>query len=290
MAALGTAETANMAEAGDWTPAWEPEALDGVAFVGMTLAALFLHGPDDVEGRGVLEALASLDAQEASRGWPFVAAQDEPEVTRCLQALANGARQQIELESAMGKAAPEAEQICSAGEAASAPEKACTAPHAPLTPLLKTYRQLFIGPGHLIAPPWGSVYTDRDCVVFGDSTLELRGWMRAHGIVMDTGEREPEDHLGLLLQQMAFLAQSRPELLDELLSKHMLTWSHHYLEELAKAARCGGIAGPGGTTTLGGGDHEACAFYEALARLTDLTLEGLHDLRNLQVSYPRYFR
>ena len=45
--------------------------------------------------------------------------------------------------------------------------------------LVWEYRRLFVGPGHLPAPPWGSVYTDHECVIFGEATLALRAWMRA---------------------------------------------------------------------------------------------------------------
>ncbi len=34
----------------------------------------------------------------------------------------------------------------------------------------------------LPAPPWGSVWLDKENVLFGDSTLALREWMRANGI------------------------------------------------------------------------------------------------------------
>ena len=45
------------------------------------------------------------------------------------------------------------------------------------------YRRLFVGPGHLPAPPWGSVYTDRECVIFGEATLI--GIQRERGLVVD---------------------------------------------------------------------------------------------------------
>src|SRR5471030_2179530 len=43
----------------------------------------------------------------------------------------------------------------------------------------EAYQRLFIGPYALPAPPWGSVYLDKDNVLFGTSTLALRRWMRA---------------------------------------------------------------------------------------------------------------
>lgn len=98
------------------------------------------------------------------------------------------------------------------------------------------YRRLFVGPGHLPAPPWGSVYTDRECVIFGEATFALRAWMRACGIERATDERTPEDHIGLMLALLSFLAVERPELVDDFLRDHLLTWAPHYLDALEEAA------------------------------------------------------
>lgn len=45
-------------------------------------------------------------------------------------------------------------------------------------PLADAWQRLFIGPWALPAPPWGSVWLDKESVLFGDSTLALREWMR----------------------------------------------------------------------------------------------------------------
>ncbi len=136
--------------------------------------------------------------------------------------------------------------------------------------LMWAYRRLFVGPDRLVAPPWGSVYTDHECVIFGESTLALRAWMRAHGIERTTDERTPEDHIGLMLAMLSFLVQERPELVDEYAAGHLLTWAPHYLEQLEQAA-----------------EHP---FYEGLARLTRRSLEGLQQERRLDVTVPRFYR
>ncbi len=114
------------------------------------------------------------------------------------------------------------------------------------------------------------MYTDRECVIFGESTLALRAWMRRAGINRTTDERTPEDHIGLMLAMLAFLAQNRPELVDEYLRDHLLTWAPHYLEVLEEA------------TT-----HP---FYRGLAQLTRASLEGLGAARELSVTLPRFYR
>ena len=136
--------------------------------------------------------------------------------------------------------------------------------------LAHEYRRLFVGPAHKAAPPWGSVYTDRECVMFGESTLELRRWMRERGLVAPEGTRTPEDHIGLLLGLMAQLAQTAPAELDSFMAQHLLTWAHHFLALMAQEAQ-----------------H---SFYQGLAQLTDASLEGIRASRGIQVTYPRFYR
>ena len=132
--------------------------------------------------------------------------------------------------------------------------------------LVWEYRRLFVGPAPKPAPPWGSVYTDRECVVFGESTLALRAWMRAQGIARLVDDKTPEDHIGL----MAWIARNQPADLDDYLRLHLLPWSSHFLDELAEAAKQ--------------------PFYEGLARLAKASLEGIQSERALDVAYPRFYR
>nr|WP_314266301.1 Tat proofreading chaperone DmsD [uncultured Moellerella sp.] len=120
-------------------------------------------------------------------------------------------------------------------------------------PLEEAYQRLFIGPHALPAPPWGSVYLDKESVLFGDSTLALRQWMRTHQIESQVGEKEPEDHFGLMLMMTAWLAQSQPQALSQFLSEHLLPWSSRYLALMI--------------------EHAEHPFYQGLAELTQLTLE-----------------
>lgn len=84
------------------------------------------------------------------------------------------------------------------------------------------YQRLFIGPHALPAPPWGSVYLDKESVLFGDSTLALRQWMRQHDIEGQSEQKEPEDQFGLMLMMAAWLAETQPQALGEFLSVHLL--------------------------------------------------------------------
>ena len=74
--------------------------------------------------------------------------------------------------------------------------------------LPEAFQRLFVGPYALPSPPWGSVWLDRENVLFGESTLALRQWMRDNGIHVETEQNEPEDHFGSLLLMAAWLAES----------------------------------------------------------------------------------
>ncbi|NLS56446.1 Tat proofreading chaperone DmsD [Hafnia alvei] len=121
-------------------------------------------------------------------------------------------------------------------------------------PLEDAYQRLFIGPHALPAPPWGSVYLDKESVLFGDSTLALRQWMRLHHIEGQSEQQEPEDQFGLMLMMAAWLAETQPQALGEFLSVHLLPWSSRYLTLMIQDAQ-----------------HP---FYQGLAELALLTLSA----------------
>ncbi|WP_369310335.1 Tat proofreading chaperone DmsD [Providencia rettgeri] len=121
--------------------------------------------------------------------------------------------------------------------------------------LKAAYERLFIGPNALPAPPWGSVYLDKENVLFGISTLELRAWLRNNQINIELNSNEPEDHVGLLFLLTAWIIQNKPELLADLLEIHFLPWVYRYLEKIQLQGNC--------------------AFYEAVALLATKTLKHL---------------
>lgn len=208
------------------------EMMEAVAFVGETLAPFFLQDPRTGNAGPAFEALAGLDAAAAAAEWPFA---NEAVARDALGLMVEGLSAGIDDDA-----------------------------------LVWEYRRLFIGPAAKPAPPWGSVYTDRECVVFGASTLALRAWMRDQGIERITDDRTPEDHIGLMLALMAWIARNRPEALNEYLRVHLLTWSSHFLDQLAAAS-----------------EHP---FYEGLSRLTATSLEGIRDELGIEVVYPRFYR
>ncbi|MEH6452399.1 MAG: molecular chaperone TorD family protein [Psychromonas sp.] len=99
--------------------------------------------------------------------------------------------------------------------------------------LQSEFSLLFEGIGDMPAPPWGSVYLDKDQIVFGQSTLDYRYFLEQNGIELDTGTREPEDQIGLMLLGHAYLlSENRSDAAKELMQVHLLPWVFHYLERL----------------------------------------------------------
>lgn len=120
-------------------------------------------------------------------------------------------------------------------------------------PLTAAFQRLFIGPDALPAPPWGSVWLDRESVLFGDSTLALRQWMREEKILFASEQNEPEDHIGTLLLLAAWLAENeRAGACEQLLAWHILPWSTRFLTVFSEQA--------------------AHPFYASLGQLARLTL------------------
>jgi len=138
-------------------------------------------------------------------------------------------------------------------------------------PLPEAWQRLFIGPWALPAPPWGSVWLDKESVLFGDSTLALRQWMRENNIVFATRQHEPEDHFGALLLLAAWLAEKGDATArDALLAWHVLPWSGRFLDEFSASA-----------------GHP---FWQSLGQLTRLTLAGWQSQLLIPVAQKPLFR
>lgn len=209
------------------------EDREAVSFLGNSLGPLFLYDPvrDRDKVGAVYEAFAALDAQTAADEWPFA----DPDVVRlALVRIGDGLASGVDDD------------------------------------LIWEYRRLFVGPGKKPVPPWGSVYTDREKVIFGASTLKLRAWMRKNGIANLAEDGDAEDHIGRMLLLMAWIAQHKPDLLEEYLGDHLLTWSSHYFDALEAST-----------------DH---AFFGGLAALSKASLEGMQTTFGIAVEYPRFYR
>ena len=116
----------------------------------------------------------------------------------------------------------------------------------------QAWQRLFVGPWALPSPPWGSVWLDRESVLFGDSTLALRQWMREKGIQFEMKQNEPEDNFGSLLPW------------------HLFPWSTRFLDVFIEKA-----------------EHP---FYRALGELARLTLAQWQSQLLIPVAVKPLFR
>lgn len=137
--------------------------------------------------------------------------------------------------------------------------------------LAEAFQRLFVGPYALPAPPWGSVWLDHESVLFGESTLALRQWMRDNYIHCEIEQTEPEDHFGSLLLLAAWLAESgRPQECEQLLAWHLLPWSSRFLDIFIENA--------------------AHPFYQALGELARHTLAQWQSQLIIPVAVKTLYR
>lgn len=106
---------------------------------------------------------------------------------------------------------------------------------------------LFSGP-QPAAAPWESVWREKDRLLFGRKTQEVRDCYREWGIAAERDGHEPEDHLGLELAFILFLVQNlggavassqgqSPEAaLAAFMDGHPLAWAGDCLKKASECA------------------------------------------------------
>lgn len=219
-----------------------------MAQVTQMLAPFWLVAPARSEMSEIFEAMAAVDIRALVAEWPHGNTMD---VSMGLSLMQSDARK-VSLDLAEGD-----DEI--------AQHKAYR------DELEREYTRLFIGPESKPAPPWGSVYTDHDQVMFGASERALVSWIREHGLFVSEEEQtEPMDHIGRLLALLGWCATARPDLVVELLQLHILPWSSHFLEQFEAACERD--------------------LYKGLAIVTRAFLEGIQSDGQIPFEYPRFFR
>ena len=98
------------------------------------------------------------------------------------------------------------------------------------------------------AAPWESVWREKDRLLFGRKTQEVRDCYREWGIAAERDGHEPEDHLGLELAFILFLVQNMggviassqgqsPEAaLAAFMDGHILAWAGDCLKKTSECA------------------------------------------------------
>ena len=98
------------------------------------------------------------------------------------------------------------------------------------------YIRLLVGIGDPLAAPWESVYQSSERSIFQASTLDVRRWYHAYGLQCDLEYREPDDHIGLILEFICLVIRNQiqsamPEVdtdksdcLSSFIQEHFLSW------------------------------------------------------------------
>ncbi|GAB4342600.1 MAG: molecular chaperone TorD family protein [Calditrichia bacterium] len=82
-----------------------------------------------------------------------------------------------------------------------------------LEPLQVEYARLFVGPFHVEAPPYGSVYLEENGRLMGESTIAVRKFYQKYGLELDEDFSELPDHIAAELEFVYYLLynQTREE-------------------------------------------------------------------------------
>jgi len=130
--------------------------------------------------------------------------------------------------------------------------------------LLVDYTRLFLGPAHIVAKPYGSVWLDGENTLMGDSTMAVQELYHEGGFEMDEEFRELPDHIAAELEFLYLLIyreneghrNGEPEAV-----KTAAGLRKRFLDE-----QLGRWIGPFTAAVTAGAESE---FYRQLAELTD---------------------
>lgn len=135
-------------------------------------------------------------------------------------------------------------------------KEACTAGKAgtSLLNLSNDFNKLFVGPGHLKAAPWSSVYLGRFGLVHGESEFQVREHFRKNGYAVPDDLAEPWDHVAFeeqfIANALSNLADSKEKEIPEetvrwseatrdMCENHCKAWYPQFAENVIKSDRCG---------------------------------------------------
>jgi TorA maturation chaperone TorD len=116
------------------------------------------------------------------------------------------------------------------------------------------FARLFVGPYSLLAPPYGSIYLERERKIMGNSTLYLLETYRNAGVDLSDNFRDAPDHIAAELEFMYFLVFKEVEALENsdiertfgflekqraFLRQHLGAWVFDFADSLEKNAETG---------------------------------------------------
>jgi TorA maturation chaperone TorD len=114
------------------------------------------------------------------------------------------------------------------------------------------YVKLFIGPGKPLAVPWGSVYLNTEGLLFTEETLKVRQFYELSGMKAVKKKSEPDDHIGLELEFIAYLFKvDKADAAREFAEKFIVPWISQWNADVQKYAATGFYRGLGGMAAGG---------------------------------------
>jgi TorA maturation chaperone TorD len=117
------------------------------------------------------------------------------------------------------------------------------------------YMRLLIGIGKELAPPWGSVYQSVERLMFTEDTLRVRLFYEKHGMKLKEKYHEPDDHIGLELEFLAYLSeQGKIAAAREFAAEYIVPWISRWNADVQKHAETGFYKGLG-NMAAGGIDY-----------------------------------
>lgn len=143
--------------------------------------------------------------------------------------------------------------------------------------LLLDYTRLFLGPNHIVAKPWGSVWLEGGNTIMGESTMAVMKLYEEGGFDMSAAFREAPDHIAAELEFLYLLiyreneaqCNGDPEALREkaalrqrFLDEHLGRWVGPFTEAVRAGAQSSYYRGLAGLTAgfvgLETGSSRAC--------------------------------
>ncbi|MDR2400529.1 MAG: molecular chaperone TorD family protein [Deferribacteraceae bacterium] len=116
------------------------------------------------------------------------------------------------------------------------------------------YMRLLIGIGKSLAPPWGSTYLNDDRLLFTEETLKVRFFYEKYGMKLKEKYSEPDDHIGLELEFLAYLLErGEREAACTFAAQFLVPWISRWNADMQKHSKTGYYKGLG-NMALGGID------------------------------------
>lgn len=104
-----------------------------------------------------------------------------------------------------------------------------------LNDINRDFHRLFIGPGKKAVYPWGSIYTDKEGLLFGPSTIVWENFCIQYKVDIKTQSYEPTDHFALIFSALGAIImsdydeKSKKLICHEVLATHFGSWGDKVL-------------------------------------------------------------